>query len=106
MHQSDKMLASERRAAVSLALVYVFRMLGLFMVLPVLALYADSLPERLFAGAVEEARAAGIEDFVFVTSRGKTALEDHFDHRPELEKNVLDSGKKHLLYLNHFAKMF
>ena len=44
MHQSDKMLASERRAAVSLALVYVFRMLGLFMVLPVLALYADSLP--------------------------------------------------------------
>lgn len=47
--------------------------------------------------AVEEARAAGIEDFVFVTSRGKTALEDHFDHRPELEKNLLDSGKKHLL---------
>jgi len=45
MYQSDKMLASERRAALSLALVYVFRMLGLFMVLPVLALYADSLSE-------------------------------------------------------------
>lgn len=51
----------------------------------------------LIQHAVEEARAAGIEDFVFVTSRGKTALEDHFDCRPELEKNLYDAGKKHLL---------
>ena len=43
MNQSDKMLVSEYRAALALALVYVFRILGLFMVLPVLALYADSL---------------------------------------------------------------
>ena len=28
---------------------------------------------------VDEARAAGIEQFIFVTSRGKSALEDHFD---------------------------
>ncbi|EDY85387.1 major facilitator superfamily MFS_1 [gamma proteobacterium HTCC5015] len=37
------MLPSERRAALSLALVYMFRMVGLFVVLPVLALYADGL---------------------------------------------------------------
>jgi len=34
--------------------------------------------------AVEEARAAGIEEFIFVTGRGKTAIEDHFDHNLEL----------------------
>jgi UTP--glucose-1-phosphate uridylyltransferase len=32
--------------------------------------------------AVEEARAAGIKEFIFVTSRGKSALEDFFDHAP------------------------
>jgi len=35
--------------------------------------------------AVEEARAAGIEQFVFVTGRGKQIIEDHFDHAYELE---------------------
>lgn len=44
MTQSEKMLPGERKAALSLALVYMFRMMGLFMVLPVLALYADRLP--------------------------------------------------------------
>ncbi len=34
--------------------------------------------------AVEEARAAGIEEFIFVTGRGKTAIEDHFDRSAEL----------------------
>lgn len=34
--------------------------------------------------AVEEAKAAGIEEFIFVTSRGKSALEDHFDRNFEL----------------------
>jgi len=34
--------------------------------------------------AVEEAKAAGIEEFIFVSSRGKTALEDHFDQHTEL----------------------
>ncbi len=38
--------------------------------------------------AVEEAQAAGIEEFIFVTGRGKTAIEDHFDFSPELE-NIL-----------------
>ncbi|HEX4534348.1 MAG TPA: UTP--glucose-1-phosphate uridylyltransferase GalU [Rhizomicrobium sp.] len=35
--------------------------------------------------AVEEARAAGIEQFIFVTGRGKHVIEDHFDHAYELE---------------------
>ena len=40
--------------------------------------------------AVEEARAAGIEEFIFVTGRGKSAIEDHFDHSYEL-RDVLSS---------------
>jgi len=35
--------------------------------------------------ALEEADAAGIEQFIFVTGRGKTAIEDHFDHNVEVE---------------------
>ena len=35
--------------------------------------------------AVEEAREAGIEQFVFITGRGKHVIEDHFDHAYELE---------------------
>ncbi len=44
--------------------------------------------------AVEEARAAGIEEFIFVTGHGKTALEDHFDHHWELETTLSQRGKK------------
>jgi UTP--glucose-1-phosphate uridylyltransferase len=43
--------------------------------------------------AVEEAQAAGIQHFIFVTGRGKTALEDHFDHAPDLERTLSDRGK-------------
>ena len=43
--------------------------------------------------AVEEARAAGIEEFVFVTSRGKDVLEDHFDRHPELNDVLHERGK-------------
>ncbi len=43
--------------------------------------------------AVEEAMAAGIEHIIFVTSRGKSALEDHFDRFFELE-GVLDRRGK------------
>lgn len=38
--------------------------------------------------AVEEAAAAGIEHFIFVTGRGKSAIEDHFDHSFELEHTL------------------
>ncbi|RMF07939.1 MAG: UTP--glucose-1-phosphate uridylyltransferase [Alphaproteobacteria bacterium] len=43
--------------------------------------------------AIDEARAAGIEDFVLVTGRGKSAIEDYFDHAYELEA-VLESRHK------------
>lgn len=43
--------------------------------------------------AVEEAAAAGIEHFIFVTGRGKTALEDHFDHAPDLERTLRERNK-------------
>lgn len=43
--------------------------------------------------AVEEARAAGVENFVFVTSRGKSQLEDHFDASYELEQTLASRGK-------------
>jgi UTP--glucose-1-phosphate uridylyltransferase len=43
--------------------------------------------------AVEEAQAAGIEQFIFVTGRGKSALEDHFDHSFELEATLRERGK-------------
>ncbi len=47
--------------------------------------------------AIDEARAAGIKEFIFVTSRGKNALEDYFDHAPELETSLRRKGKKELL---------
>lgn len=47
--------------------------------------------------AIDEARAAGIKEFIFVTSRGKSALEDYFDHAPELEAALRRTGKKELL---------
>ena len=47
--------------------------------------------------AIDEARSAGIKEFIFVTSRGKSALEDYFDHAPELEAALRKPGKEHLL---------
>ena len=47
--------------------------------------------------AIDEARAAGIKEFIFVTSRGKGALEDYFDHAPQLEKELRKKGKTELL---------
>ncbi len=43
--------------------------------------------------AVEEAAAAGIEQFIFVTGRNKTAIEDHFDHSTELEAVLIEKDK-------------
>ncbi len=47
--------------------------------------------------AVEEAVSAGIENFVFVTGRGKSVLVDHFDHAPELEELLKARGKDDVL---------
>lgn len=47
--------------------------------------------------AIDEAREAGITEFIFVTSRGKGALEDYFDRAPELEATLRAKGKTALL---------
>ena len=46
---------------------------------------------------IEEGRAAGIEHFVFVTGRGKGAIEDYFDHHFELEAQLEAKGKHDIL---------
>jgi len=43
---------------------------------------------------VDEARAAGIEHFVFVTGRNKAVIEDHFDTAFELERTLAERGKQ------------
>lgn len=55
--------------------------------------------------AIDEARAAGIEEFIFVTSRGKGALEDYFDHSHELEAHLKKSGKTDLLEILRSTNM-
>lgn len=47
--------------------------------------------------AVDEARAAGIEELIFVTGRGKAAIEDHFDHAYELQDMLSARGKEDAL---------
>ena len=51
----------------------------------------------ILAYVVAEARAAGIEHFVFVTGRGKAAIEDYFDHQTELEAQLQAKGKTAVL---------
>jgi UTP--glucose-1-phosphate uridylyltransferase len=48
---------------------------------------------------VEEALAAGIDEIIIITSRGKSAIEDHFDISFELEQNLESRGKTQLLEL-------
>ncbi len=44
--------------------------------------------------AIEEARAAGIEEVILVTGRGKTLIEDHFDRAVELFETLARRGRK------------
>ena len=46
---------------------------------------------------VEEARAAGIEHFVFIVGRGQGAIEDYFDSSPEIEDALAAKGKTEIL---------
>ena len=60
------------------------------------ALPKEMLPivdKPLIQYAIEEAIEAGIEEFIFVTGRNKTAIEDHFDHSVELESVLEQKGK-------------
>ena len=55
---------------------------------------------------VEEAVAAGIEEIIFVTSRSKRSIEDHFDAFPELEAVLEKKGKRRELdELHRIEKM-
>jgi len=47
----------------------------------------------LIQHVVDEARAAGIEHFIFVTGRNKSVIEDHFDKQVELEEVLMQRGK-------------
>lgn len=51
----------------------------------------------LIQHAIEEARDAGIEEFIFVTGRYKEMLEEHFDYQPELAATLEQRGKTDLL---------
>ncbi len=46
---------------------------------------------------MDEARAAGIEHFVFITGRNKGVIEDHFDHQFELEHTLEARNKNEAL---------
>ena len=46
---------------------------------------------------VEEAVQSGLENILFVTGRGKRAIEDYFDYAVELEKELEEKGKNELL---------
>ena len=43
---------------------------------------------------VEEAVAAGVEQILIITNRGKTSIEDYFDYAPDLEERLMADGKK------------
>jgi UTP--glucose-1-phosphate uridylyltransferase len=55
--------------------------------------------------AVDEARAAGIEEFIFVTGKGKSAIEDHFDAHFALETTLSERGKHEALEQVNQPKM-
>ncbi|APE42419.1 UTP--glucose-1-phosphate uridylyltransferase [Sulfitobacter alexandrii] len=55
--------------------------------------------------AVDEARAAGIEEFIFVTAAGKGALEDYFDTAAALEQRLAAAGKTDALAALERARM-
>ena len=64
------------------------------------ALAKEMLPvvdRPLIQYAVDEARAAGIEQFCLVTGRGKTSIVEHFDIAYELERSLEERGKADLL---------
>ncbi len=64
------------------------------------AMAKEMLPivdKPLIQYAIEEAQAAGVEQFCLVTGRGKTALIDHFDVAYELEATLRERGKTDML---------
>lgn len=54
---------------------------------------------------VEELRACGVDRVLFVTGRGKSAIEDHFDDDPELIRALREAGREELLAELEFERM-
>ncbi|MAI28820.1 MAG: UTP--glucose-1-phosphate uridylyltransferase [Rickettsiales bacterium] len=61
------------------------------------------LDKPLIQYAIEEAKESGIEEFIFITGRGKSAIEDYFDHSVELELSLKNRNKTS--YLNMIQEM-
>lgn len=55
---------------------------------------------------VKEAASSGIEEIIFITGRGKSAIIDHFDLHPDLEKKLRDQGKNELADKIHETSNF
>src|SRR5260370_38333843 len=53
--------------------------------------------KQIIQYGVEEAMAAGCDQIIIITGRGKSAIEDHFDVSYELEKMLEEKGKHDLL---------
>ncbi len=83
----EKLGSQERRAGVSLAMIYAFRMLGLFMILPVFALYAEELPDAtpLLTGLA--LGAYGLTQAVFQIPFGM--LSDRIGRKPVIAIGLL-----------------
>ena len=54
---------------------------------------------------VEELASGGIERILFITGRGKSSIENHFDHDPELSRSLTKADKKELLEELHFERL-
>src|SRR5499426_4287066 len=94
LNEGSKMAARVRKA------VFPVAGLGTRFLPATKAMPKEMLPivdKPLIHYAVEEAKAAGIEQFFFVTSRGKSAIDDHFDRAFELEATLRERGKEDLL---------
>ncbi len=63
------------------------------------------LDRPLIQYAVDEAREAGIESFIFITAQGKTAIEDHFDTSFTLETTLLNREKRAELAVVQTSKL-
>jgi UTP--glucose-1-phosphate uridylyltransferase len=89
-------LAASRGVLLIRKAVFPVAGLGTRMLPATKALPKEMLPvvdRPLVQYAFEEARAAGIEQFVFVTGRGKSLIEDHFDRAYELDDVLAAKGK-------------
>ena len=83
----EKLGSQERRAGVSLAMIYTFRMLGLFMILPVFAIYAESLPHTTPVLTGLALGAYGLTQAIFQIPFGM--LSDRIGRKPVIAGGLL-----------------